>query len=184
MKRSRTEAPADCPVSVKRIKDTRIIVSVSLAMSAAWAREERPYERGKEGDSAFSRASRMDATMAAHQHNYSSLRLPGRTVDEGQALYSNASQGGASEHEPKAEGVAVSRGQPEKVEGCRLTVGTNHGTGDTFHRGGKDNREDEENVASSELLPFRERGNYLLLSDPAIPVTSFSFRNELGRREY
>ncbi|KAG7202710.1 hypothetical protein KM043_009884 [Ampulex compressa] len=60
--------------------------------------------------------------MAAHQHNYSSPRLPGRSPDEGQVLYSNASRGGAREHGAAGvEGVVVPRGRREEVEGCRLT---------------------------------------------------------------
>lgn len=67
----------------------------------------------------------MDATMAAHQHNYSSLRYPGWPLDEGQVLYSNARRGGASEHEPKGRrGCRTPGPTEEEVEGCRLTVGT------------------------------------------------------------
>lgn len=69
--------------------------------------------------------------MAAHQHNYSSLRYPGWSLDEGQVLYSNARRGGASEHEPKGRrGCRTPEGPTEEeVEGCRLTVGTRDAVG-------------------------------------------------------
>lgn len=43
--------------------------------SDASGRGQRARRSGKEGVSAFSPTSRTDATMAAHQHNYSSPRL-------------------------------------------------------------------------------------------------------------
>lgn len=83
--------------------------------------------------------------MAAHQHNYSSLRYPGWPLDEGQVLYSNARRGGASEHEPKGRrGCRTPGPTEEEVEGCRLTVGTRDVVGYLEARRWKDNREDTE----------------------------------------
>lgn len=89
-----------------------------LRFSFAIPSDERVGEdgeaRGKEGVSAFSSTSRTDATMAAHQHNYSSPRLALREPDEGQVLYSNARRGGASRQ---------SREPGNGERGCRVPCG-------------------------------------------------------------
>lgn len=102
----------------------RIIVSVSPRHSGGVGERRGLSKEGKK--EIRHSAGRPGWTQQWPRINIITVRFGcrGRSADEGQVLYSNASRGGASEHRPKARrGCPVPRGRTE-VEGCRLTVGT------------------------------------------------------------
>ncbi|KAK1132901.1 hypothetical protein K0M31_014269 [Melipona bicolor] len=63
----------------------------------------------------------------------------------------------------KAEGVAVPRGRPKEVEGCRLTVGT----GDTFRPDAARTTERTRKRPSEPTTTPTDRGNYIVVLDPS-----------------
>lgn len=86
-------------------------------------------ERAEVGKKEFrhsAQTSRTDATMAAHQHNYSSPRLAVRASPTRVKYYIQMRSEAAPVSKAelvKAEGVAVPRGRAAEVEGCKFMEG-------------------------------------------------------------